>query len=109
MDFETFNEILWAARQLEKQIVQIEKAFDVQLCDGLLIETQHRLLELLVDKCEPETEEDSIILKYAFEDDWGRKSRTYTLRGITYNIFNSKDLYNYLMALNNTSRYDEKE
>lgn len=96
MEFDIFVEILRAAERLDYLIKGLEKALDIQFGDGALIDTQTGLLDLLVDNCEYDTSEDSIIYTYCFADSWGSQSRIYYINDKAYLVNNVETLYKYL-------------
>lgn len=97
MEFDIFKVLLLAAKSLDELMTGLESALNIQFGDGLIMDTQGDLLNLLVDKCEYGTDEDSVIYKYAFDDKWGSAPRTYYLQGRTYVVQDVKTLYNYLL------------
>ena len=99
LDFDTFKEILLTAQRIDKVITGLEKALDIQFGDGILIDTQASLLDLLVRKCEPDSSEESIIYNYAFNNNWGEKPESYYVQTKKYTVESIESLYSYLKAL----------
>ena len=98
MELSVFVEIMRAAERIDKVIRGLEELFDTQFGDSILIKTQTDLLDVLVYRCEwPDAEEDSIIYRYCFEDNWGEKPRTYYVQGEKRIVNSPETLYNYLI------------
>lgn len=97
IEFDTFKVLLLSAKNMDDLMTGLESALNIQFGDGLIMDTQGELLNLLVDKCEYGTDEDSVIYKYAFDDKWGSVSRTYYIENRPYIVQDVKTLYNYLL------------
>lgn len=95
--FDIFKVLLLAAKSMDELMTGLESALNIQFGDGLIMDTQGDLLNLLVDQCEYDTDEDSVIYKYAFDDKWGSVPRTYHLQDRAYTVQDIKTLYDYLL------------
>ena len=96
IEFDIFKVLLLSAKNMDDLMAGLESALNVQFGDGLIMDAQGELLNLLVDKCEHDADEQSVIYTYAFDDKWGTESRIYYLNGKAYYVRDIETLYKYL-------------
>lgn len=101
MEFKIFKEILLAAKDIEEVVSGLETALGIQFGESKLLDTETQLLNILADKYEFDTDEDSIIYHYAFENKWGDKPETYYIQGEKYVVDSPESLYKYLTERSN--------
>lgn len=100
LEKDVFIGLLDSAKALDKVINGLENAFDIQICDGYLLDAQVKLLDLLVLKCEDlEKGEDPYIYIFAFNNKWGEVPDTRYVGETRYVIDSFDTLFDYLTAL----------
>lgn len=95
---DVFIEILESARIINNLMNEIEKALNIQMGEGYLLDALTKLMDILVDNCEhlEITGDDSYIYKYAFDNNWGNKEDSRYIKSDLYIIRDPESLYDYI-------------